>query len=58
MLSVLDTVQDYVAEATTEPWPGTSEMPRPVVDASADAIKLSYQSDGRDVLTLPPILRA
>src|SRR5205814_643299 len=40
---VLDAVQDYVAEATTEPWPGTREMPEPVVEVSADAIKLAYQ---------------
>jgi hypothetical protein len=51
-------VQDYIAEATTEPLPGTREMPETVVKVSADAIKLSYQIDRRDVLTLPPIARA
>ena len=51
---VLDNVQDFVAEITTDPWPGTSEMPEPVVHVTPTEIALSYET----VLVLPSIPRA
>jgi hypothetical protein len=56
-LHVLDTVQDYVAEDTTDPWPGIKGMPEPVVVVAPDEIKLSYRHGDETVLALTPIAR-
>lgn len=56
-LHVLDTVQDYVAETTTDPWPGTTVMPEPVVEVDEGVIVLSYATADETVLAFAPIPR-
>ena len=53
----LSTLQDVVAEATAEPWPGTHFMPDAHVAVSRSEISLRFVHDGSDVLTLRPIPR-
>ena len=57
-LHVLDTVQDFVAEMTAEPWPGRRVTPSPVVEVGDAAIALSYVTDGETTLRLPDIARS
>jgi hypothetical protein len=56
-LHVLDTVQDVVAEATADPWPGTRIMPEPSVEVTAETVTLGYRTSDEIVLELPPIQR-
>jgi hypothetical protein len=52
--AVLDQFQDFVVEATADPWPGTSTMPMPAVTVTPAEIVLSYG----EALLLTPISRA
>lgn len=54
-LMVLEQVQDFVAEATTEPWPGERTMPTPHVTIRNGQIHGRYGSTARPVLVLSPI---
>lgn len=55
VLVVLEQVQEFVAEATTEPWPGERSMPPPHASISHGHIHCRYGSAARPVLTLRPI---
>jgi hypothetical protein len=55
----LDTLQDVVAEASAEPWPGTGgTMPLPMVTVSSHEIVVSFDHEGAVVVALPPIARS
>jgi hypothetical protein len=51
---VLDQIQDFVVESTTQPWPGTLTMPMPAVTVTPTEIELSYGK----ALVLPSIPRS
>lgn len=56
--AVLDAVQDLIAEATAEPWPGRStELPLPQVDVREREIRLWYGQRDAPALTLGPVRR-
>ncbi len=40
--ATLDGVQDYTADATTEPWPGTKGRPNPGVRLDGDVIEMWF----------------
>jgi tRNA A37 threonylcarbamoyltransferase TsaD len=51
----LGNLQDFVAEHTGLPWPGTSVMPKPKVTAENGLISISYVDGDKPVLTLDAI---
>jgi hypothetical protein len=54
--AALSAVQDYIAETTTEPWPGTGgRQPNPDARIDANVISMWFGSEGAPVLRLPPI---
>jgi hypothetical protein len=55
-LSVLNSVQDFVAETLTVPWPD-AEMAMPGVRVADDRILLWYGDESDPALALPPISR-
>jgi hypothetical protein len=51
----LDALQDYVAEATHDPWPGQRTMPEPHAQVRDSALHLWYGSADDVVLACEPI---
>jgi hypothetical protein len=54
-VQALDELQDYVSEATHEPWPGTIRQPRPHARVRDRALHLWYGDADRVVLACEPI---
>jgi hypothetical protein len=52
---VLDHLQDYVSEATHDPWPGTSSQPRPCAQIRGPLLHLWYGEHDNVVLACQPI---
>ena len=50
---ILDELQDYVSEATHDPWPGRTAQPAPRAELRGAALHLWYE--GRSVLACEPI---
>ena len=49
-------VQDYIAQTTTEPWPGTARsQPNPDARVSSDAVLMWFGPEDAPVLRLRPI---
>ena len=54
--AALSAVQDYIAEATTEPWPGTGGgQPNPDARVEASTVSMWFGPEDAPVLRLPPI---
>jgi hypothetical protein len=54
--AALSAVQDYIADATTEPWPGTGGMqPNPDARVEASSVSMWFGPEDAPVLRLPPI---
>jgi hypothetical protein len=54
--ATLSAVQDYIAEATTEPWPGTGgRQPNPDARVEASTVSMWFGPEDAPVLRLPPI---
>src|SRR5262249_24440110 len=51
----LDEFQDYIAEATAEPWPGTGQVPRAHAEVRGSRLHLWYGSADAPVLQCSPI---
>ena len=52
----LSGVQDYIADVTTEPWPGTGGwQPNPDARVDADVVSMWFGPEDTPVLRLPPI---
>jgi hypothetical protein len=51
----LDALQDYVAEATHDPWPGQRTMPEPQAEVQGSALHLWYGPADDPVLACEPI---
>jgi hypothetical protein len=52
---ILDQLQDFVSEATTDPWPGTGHQPKPHGQVRDGALHLWYGDPGEIKLTIAPI---
>jgi hypothetical protein len=52
---VLDHLQDYVSEATHDPWPGTSSQPRPSAQVRGQVLHMWYGEHDNVVLACQPI---
>ena len=54
--AALSGVQDYIADATTEPWPGTGgSQPNPDARLDGDVLLMWFGPEDAPVLRLPPI---
>lgn len=51
----LSGVQDLIADASTEPWPGTRIQPNPDARVEDDTVTMWFGDEDDPVLTLPPI---
>lgn len=51
----LDTLQDYVAEAIHDPWPGQRTMPEPQAEIRGSMLHLWYGNADAPVLACEPI---
>jgi hypothetical protein len=51
----LDVLQDYIAEAIHEPWPGQRVMPEPRTEVRGSALHLWYGDTDDPVLACEPI---
>jgi hypothetical protein len=54
-VQVLDELEDYVGEATGDPWPGTTRQPRPHGEIRGERLHLWYDDGGTIVRALEPI---
>lgn len=54
-VQALDELQDYVSEATHEPWPGLTRQPRPHAQIADSMLHLWYGDGGTVVLACEPI---
>ena len=54
-VQVLDELQDYVSEATGDPWPGTTGQPSPRGEIRDAALHAWYDDPGGVVLGCDPI---
>lgn len=52
---ILDTVQDYVADTSTEPWPGTRDQPNPGIRLSGSHLEMWFGDQDNPVLKLRPL---
>jgi hypothetical protein len=52
---ILDQLQDFVSEATTDPWPGTGRQPEPQAEIRDGALHLWYGDPGDIKLAIAPI---
>jgi hypothetical protein len=52
---ILDQLQDFVSEATADPWPGTGRQPEPHGKLRDGALHLWYGDPGDIKLTIAPI---
>jgi len=54
--AALSGVQDYIADVTTEPWPGTAgSQPNPDARVDSAAVLMWFGPEDAPVLRLPPI---
>jgi hypothetical protein len=54
--ATLSGVQDYIADVTTEPWPGTGgQQPNPDARVHAETVSMWFGAEDAPVLRLPPI---
>jgi hypothetical protein len=51
----LDELQDYISEATHDPWPGTTAQPRPYARIRDSMLYLGYGDPDAPILTCAPI---
>ena len=51
----LDELQDYISEATHDPWPGTTAQPRPYARIGDSMLYLGYGDPDAPILTCAPI---
>jgi hypothetical protein len=51
----LDELQDYVSEATHDPWPGTTAQPRPYARIRDSMLYLGYGDPDAPILACTPI---
>jgi hypothetical protein len=51
----LDTLQDYIAEAIHDPWPGERTMPEPRAEVRGSMLHLWYGADDDVVLACEPM---
>ena len=51
----LDELQDYISEATHDPWPGTTAQPRPYAHVRDATLYLGYGDPSAPVLSCPTI---
>jgi hypothetical protein len=51
----LDDLQDYVSEAITDPWPGTTSQPPPHAEIRDSVLHLWYGEPDAVVLALAPV---
>ena len=54
-VQVLDELEDYIDEATGDPWPGTTSQPSPRARISGAELHLWYGDDDAVVLACDPI---
>jgi hypothetical protein len=54
-VQALDELQDYVSEATNDPWPGTTRQPHPHGEVRDSSLHLWYGEPGSIVLACEPI---
>ena len=54
-VQVLDELEDYVDEATSDPWPGTTSQPPPHGEIRDEALHLWYGDPAAVVLACEPI---
>lgn len=54
-VQALDELQDYVSEATGDPWPGTTRQPRPYAQVRGSLLQLWYGDDDGVALACDPI---
>ena len=52
---VLDRTQEFVAEATGQPWPGTTSFPEPHAVVAGGEVRCWYGDEARPTLALAPI---
>jgi hypothetical protein len=51
----LDELQDYISEATHDPWPGTTAQPRPYARIGDSMLYLGYGDPDAPILACTPI---
>jgi hypothetical protein len=51
----LDELQDYVNEATHDPWPGSRAQPRPYARIRESMLQLGYGDPDAPILACDPI---
>jgi len=54
-VQALSELQDYLSEATGDPWPGQRRQPAPSARIRDGRLYLGYEDSGEVVLALPPI---
>lgn len=54
-VQALDELQDYVSEATHDPWPGTTAQPAPHAQIRESTLHLWYGDPGSPVLACEPV---
>lgn len=52
ILTLISNLQEFVAQSTTTPWPGTSSMPVPHVTIEDGLVFISFLDGGQPILTL------
>ena len=52
---ILDQLQDFVSEATADPWPGTGRQPEPHAEIRGGALHLWYGAPDDVKLAIAPI---
>jgi hypothetical protein len=53
--SILSGVQDYIADISTEPWPGHRSMPMPAVVLRNKGLEMWFGEEDEPVLVLPSL---
>jgi hypothetical protein len=54
-VQALDELQDYISDATHDPWPGMTSQPGPHARISDSCLELWYGDDGGVILACEPI---
>lgn len=53
--AVLSNVQDWIADTTTEPWPGERSLPNPDAHVTGDRLEMWWGDQDNPVLKLRPL---
>lgn len=53
--AILSNVQDWIADTTTEPWPGDHSLPNPDAHVIGDRLEMWFGDRDNAVLTLRPL---